>query len=163
MLFALATASAGAAPCFAMSASAPALQHSHESTSVGTHDHAITDEQAASHLDAATHDHAASHEPAGAAGGEALQHAACPHCPLGAAANTGSASHALCAASDDASAADGAKPVGSPPALKHVFATAQLQLLPEYRPPRARSALEAGADAASSSVALNLRHCVLLI
>jgi hypothetical protein len=151
MLFALATASAGAAPCFAMSAAAPASQQSHEVASVAAHDHARV----------AAHEHAANYEPAAAGGEHRQPHDPCPHCPLGAAANAESASHAHCAANDDAS--DAAKPTGSPPASKHVFATAQLQLLPEYRPPRLRSALQASADAALSSIALNLRHCVLLI
>ena len=147
ILFAFAAASAGAAPCFAMAATDGAVHQDNAPAPVTAH----ADSHAAGHDHAATGDH---HQ---------KPHSPCPHCPMGAAAsaNASSGSHAFCSAGDDAS--DGAKPTWSPPALKDVLSTALIQLLPQYRPPRFASALQPRSDAALPSVALNLRHCVLLI
>lgn len=146
ILFAFATASAGAAPCFAMSAP-DAVVHEGSGPAAVIHDHS----------------HGGGHDHAAAGDEHQKPHSPCPHCPMGAGAhgNASSGSHAFCSAGDHAS--DGAKPTWSPPALKDVLSTALIQILPEYRPPRFASALQPRSDAAFPSVALNLRHCVLLI
>lgn len=148
--FALAAASAGAAPCFAMAASGDFVA-----------DHAAAHDAAAQHdgSHSSSHDHAVH-------GAEPEQPAAppssCPHCPPGAmlATDGGTGSHSFCSAGDDV--ADGAKP-SVPPTFKTNLSLPLIELGPidpglrpvrdQHRPP----------DATATSVALNLRHCVFLI
>lgn len=146
--FALAGATAGAAPCFAMSLGAtPAV-------------HAVTDVAgAASH-----HSHSASHDHAdGAAPADHSPASPCPHCPLAASISGGAStsSHSLCAAGDDA--ADGGKAGVALPSLKYVppgIIVAPPPIDPGTRhAPRQRRP----SGPAASAVALNLRYCVLLI
>jgi hypothetical protein len=154
VLFALAAASAGAAPCLAMALPNAAGVHHGDAhvapmgTSAAAHDH--------SH--AVEHDHSTP-----AADQEGGSHGPCSHCPLsaGMTANASSGSHASCSVSDHAS--DGAKPGGSPPVFKHVLATALIELLPIEPRPRLAFAQQPPPEATSPSVALNLRHCVFLI
>ena len=156
VLFALASASAGAAPCLAMAApDATAAHHSDAHVApMGTG------------TSAAAHDHSHAVEPdhsTPAADQDGGSHGPCSHCPpsVGMTANASSGSHALCSATDHAS--DGAKPGWSPPVFKDVLATALIELLPiEPRPPLAFAQLRPP-EATSRSVALNLRHCVFLI
>ena len=153
VLFALASASVGAAPCLAMASGAPSAHHSDAHTaSVATeavHDHS----QAVHHENHST-------PPANQTDGS---HGPCSHCPPSVAMNgaASSASHAFCSATDDGS--DAAKPSWSPPAFKHVLSTALIQLLPAHSRPSLASAQQHPPEAAPPSVALNLRHCVFLI
>jgi hypothetical protein len=135
--FALAAASAGAAPCFAMTASsAPAAQHDHHA-----HDHSAPQAQPES--------------PA--------QPSPCTHCPLAAtmAGHTSTASHAFCSAADDAS--DGGKPSVPTTALKLVLSVPIVELLPFDPGPSLARDRQRPRDADVTSIALNLRHCVFLI
>ena len=153
-LFALASASAGAAPCLTMAApDATAAHHSDAhvaptGTSAAAHDH--------SH--AVEHDHSTP-----AADQDAGSHGPCTHCPLsvGMTANASSGSHALCSATDHAS--DGAKLGWSPPVFKHVLATAVIELPPIEPRPSLALAQQPRPEVPCPSVALNLRHCVFLI
>jgi hypothetical protein len=154
VLFALASAGAGAAPCLAMAAPAATAAHHSDAHSapMGT--------SAAAH----DHSHAVEHDQSTpAADQDGGSHGPCTHCPLsvGMTANASSGSHALCSATDHAS--DGAKPGWSPPVLKHVLATALIELLPIEPRPRLAFAQQPRLEATSPSVALNLRHCVFLI
>jgi hypothetical protein len=153
--FVLATASFGAAPCFAMAVSGPAsAEHATSADRDHTGSHAT-----ASHDRMHAHDHSA---------GASEQHdqqpsTPCAHCPLSIAmAGAGStSSHAFCSAVDDVS--DAGKPGATPVALKTVLSLPIIELLPfDHGPSRARDK-QRPRDAAAPSIALNLRHCVLLI
>ena len=155
VLFALAAASASAAPCTPMAVpTAPGAHHSDARV-------------APMGISAAAHDHSHAVEPdhsTSAAAEDGGSHGPCSHCPLSVAmtANASSGSHALCSGNDHAS--DGAKPGGwSPPVFKHVLATALIELLPIEPRPRLAFAQQSRPEATSPSVALNLRHCVFLI
>ena len=155
--FVLASASFGAAPCFAMALSAPvSAQHA----APADHDHG------ALHA-TASHDrsHAPAHDrPAGPSEQHEHQPATpCAHCPLSIAmAGAGSTgSHAFCSAVDDVS--DGGKPSPPPAASKTVLSLPIIELLPfDHGPSRALDKRRPR-DAAAPSIALNLRHCVFLI
>jgi hypothetical protein len=146
VLFALASFSAGAAPCFAMAAStAPDVQH-HAAHQAGAPSHA--------HPPAASHEHGA---PA-----HRGEHAPCPHCPLTTApASSAASAHSFCSAGDDA--ADSAKSVTTLPSFKHASLAAVVELLPVDREPRSPPPRQPPTEVAAPSVALNLRHCVFLI
>jgi hypothetical protein len=162
VLFALAAASASAAPCLAMGVPNAPVAHYTDAhvapmpASATAHDHSHAVEHDHSH--ALEHDHAAP-----AADQEGGSHGSCSHCPLsaGMTANASLGSHASCSVSDHAS--DGAKPSWSPPVFKHVLATALVELLPIEPRHRLAFAQRPHPEATSPSVALNLRHCVLLI
>jgi hypothetical protein len=149
VLFALASFSAGAAPCFAMAAStAPVVQH-HVSHQGGAPSHA--------HSPAASHEHGAPLD----RGGEPVP-SPCPHCPLTAAPSSNAASaHSFCSAGDDV--ADSGKSVTTLPSFKHVLLAAVVELLPVDREPRFSPPRRPPTEVAAPSVALNLRHCVFLI
>lgn len=154
VLFALVSASAGAAPCLAMAApDATAAHHSDAHVApIGT--------------SAAAHDHSHAVEPdhsTPAADQDGGSHGPCSHCPpsVEMTATASSGSHALCSATDHAS--DGAKPGWSLLVFKHVLATALIELLPIEPRPRLAFAQQPPPEATSPSVALNLRHCVFLI
>jgi hypothetical protein len=144
--FALAAASAGAAPCFAMAVAEPAAPH---------HDRPHADMAAGHH-----HANPAAEAPTAAAGDRSP--AACPHCPLASAmsSNTAAGSHSLCAADD---AADGGAPGVSVPAFQPLPALATVHPPPiDWRPSRTyRQQRPSGV--AGAAVALNLRYCVFLI
>lgn len=147
-LFALASFSAGAAPCFAMAPSIAPLHESHESHLAGApnHDHA----------------HAVGHEH-GTPSGE-IEHAPspCPHCPLVAVlAGSVAGSHSFCSAADGAS--DGGKSVTTLPAYKCASSAAVVEVFPPDREPSPSSPRQPPTEVASPSIALNLRHCVFLI
>lgn len=154
VLFALASASAGAAPCLAMTAqAAPGTQHSDSHTASMTADTA----QQHSHGMQLQHEHSM---PSADESGES--HGPCAHCPPSVSMDgIGSpAQHAFCSASDDVS--DAGKPNWSPPAFKHVLSMALVQFVPVGSRPSLASRQPAP-QAAPPSVALNLRHCVFLI
>ena len=123
VLFALASAGAGAAPCLAMAApDATAAHHSDAhvtpiGASAAAHDH--------SH--AVQHDHSTP-----AADQDGGSHGPCSHCPpsVGMTANASSGSHALCSATDQAS--DVAKPGWSPLQLSD-FVERNIPLLVNHR------------------------------
>ena len=152
LLFALASASAGAAPCLAMASGAPTAHHS------DAHIASLAAEPVHDHSHAVHQEH--STPPADQTDGS---HGPCSHCPPSVAMDgaASSASHAFCSATDDVS--DAAKPTWSPPAFKHVLATALIQLLPADSRPSLALAQQPPPEAAPPSVALNLRHCVFLI
>jgi hypothetical protein len=149
ILFALASVSASAAPCFAMSVASTPVEHhhaSHTGSALG-HDHAK-----------AAHDHAFTEQPA-----EQSPHSPCAHCPLSVAisADAPSSSHALCSAGDDTS--DGSK-TGAPLQLfKHVLWAVRVELPPAYLGPSTAWERHLAVDKTAQSVALNLRNCVFLI
>jgi hypothetical protein len=153
VLFALASATAGAAPCLAMAVTDAAGAHDSDA-----HMASMVAEKAHDQSHAVEHRH--STPPADRDDGS---HGPCSHCPpsVSMAGAASSASHAFCSASDDAS--DAAKPSWSPPAFKHVLSTALIQLLPVDFLPSLASAPQPPPEAAPPSVALNLRHCVFLI
>jgi hypothetical protein len=153
ILFALASASAGAAPCLAMAVpDSPGAHHS------DTHMASLAADSAHDHVHAMEHEH--STPPVDQRDGS---HGPCSHCPLAVSmdGSASSSSHAFCSAADDAS--DTAKPNWSPPALKHVLSTALIRLLPVDPRSSLASARQPPPEAAPPSVALNLRHCVFLI
>lgn len=152
VLFALASASAGAAPCLAMASGASSAHHS------DTHMAPLAAEAVHEHSHAVHQEH--STPPADQTDGS---HGPCSHCPPSVSMDgaASSASHAFCSATDDGS--DAAKPSWSPPAFKHVLSTALSQLLPADSRPSLASAQQPPPEAAPPSVALNLRHCVFLI
>jgi hypothetical protein len=147
--FALAAATAGAAPCFAMSlATTQAMQH----------ELAPTEGVAGHHSHAAPHDHsvhvaAADHSP----------ESPCPHCPLSVAmsGDASTSSHSLCAAGDEA--ADGGKAGVSLPSFKYVPAPVIVAPPPIDPGPSHASRQRRPSGAAASAVALNLRYCTFLI
>jgi len=148
LLFAFATVSAGAAPCFAMGVPSEAVGqqdvHSHSSAH---HDHA----QSGTHEHTTSVDHG-DHGPS-----------PCPHCPLsiGMSDAASTSSHAYCAAGDDV--ADSGKASVSLPLFKHLLAVAVIQVDPVRSQPSSAWGKQLPVDASSPSVALNLRHCVFLI
>lgn len=151
LLFAFATITAGAAPCFAMAASPesvadPGVSH-HEMA--GHHDH--------SHALAGAHDHTMS-------SGE-TDHGSkpCPHCPLSSSmAGEGSlGSHALCSAGDDV--ADSGKTPVSVPVFKHLLSAPIVHLPAFHSHPSHAWTKQLAVAATGQVVALNLRHCVFLI
>ncbi len=146
--FALAAATASAAPCVAMSfaSDAPAAHHDGAHADANHHAHAVA------------HDHASHEAPA-----DPSPASPCPHCPL-AGAMAGSAvagSHSLCAAGDDV--ADGGKAGVSVPSLKYVPAAVTVAPLPIDAGPSPASQHQRLRGAATSAIALNLRYCVFLI
>jgi hypothetical protein len=148
-LFAFASVSAGAAPCFAMSVAAAPVEHHHapRTSAPPGHDHAHS----------AAHDHAVAEPP-----GEHSPSSPCPHCPLSVAmADASSSSHSLCSAADDAS--DGGKPSVSLPLFKHVAWVTRVELSPPALEPSTAWIRHLAVDETAHSVALNLRHCVFLI
>lgn len=156
LLFAFASASAGAVPCWAMAV--PGATHTHHADAHMAV--AAVDTSAADH----SHSHAFEHDHmTPAADQDGGPHAPCSHCPPSAkmTSDASSGAHALCSTADHAS--DGAKPGWSPPAFKHVLSTALIELLPIEPRPRLAFPQQPPSEAASPSVALNLRHCVLLI
>jgi hypothetical protein len=147
ILFAFASLSGGAAPCFAMAASTGPAAAQHD----GSHAHAISSHD---HSHAAVHEHgissdAASHSPS-----------PCPHCPL-AVGMVGTSSHSFCDVVDDAS--DGGKPSAPPVLFKPLPSAAVVELLPVDQEPRRASPRRPPVEATTPSLALNLRHCVFLI
>ena len=148
VLFALASLSAGAAPCFAMTGSSgPIAQHD------GTHAVAASSHD---HSRAAGHEHGTSTDPS------ERSPSSCPHCPLAVVmSGQATSAHSLCSAADDAS--DGGSPSASPAPFKHVASTATVELLPVDREPRQASRKPPPVEARAPSLALNLLHCVLLI
>jgi hypothetical protein len=145
--FVLASASVGAAPCFAMTLSAtPAEHHGGTVRATVAHDH--------SH--AAAHDDSAPSE-------QPDRPTPCKHCPLSVAmAGSGStSSHAFCSAADDVS--DGGKPSVPPIAFKTILSVPIVELLPFDQGPSLTREKQRQPDAATTSIALNLRHCVFLI
>src|SRR5690349_22814947 len=149
--FALAAASAGATPCFAMTASGEAVAH-----------HGASDDAVAPHDHSPHHDHSLSsgHEHAmhGAGHDEpAAPQSPCPHCPPAAMPATDGApgAHSFCSAGDDV--VDGAKPNVLSTFKTHLslplLELGAIELEPRpvrdnHRPP----------ELAAASVALNLRH-----
>jgi hypothetical protein len=142
--FALASFMAGSAPCFAMAfVNVDAGEHAAHSHGHGDHSRAI------GHGDSVP----------------ALQHddgsgTPCAHCPLSAAMpNHTSSSHSFCSAYDEP--AD--QTLSTPPSLaKHAMLAPAFEIPPlvVHPPPRASSH---GAGIQRSTIALNLRNCVLLI
>jgi hypothetical protein len=147
LLFGLATLSAGAAPCLAMSASAAPSMASHQAQ--------VGDDATHAHSHAAPHQRIASEE---------VDHAPspCSHCPLAAVLSGDAVSgHAFCAAVDDAS--DGGKPVTTWPPFKLASLAGLVEALPIARELSASCPRRPPEKAAAPSVALNLLHCVFLI
>jgi hypothetical protein len=145
-LFALASFGAGAAPCFAMVASAAPVAQHHDSHAAGSsHDH----------------QHAPAHEHGPSSGDVERAPTPCPHCPL-AVSMSGYApsAHSWCSASDDA--ADG-KSVTTLPPFKHAPLAIVVELLPVDPGPSISSPRQPPPEVAAPSVALNLRHCTFLI
>ena len=159
LVFAMASLSVGAAPCFAMAAPAgPDSRHdSHAQASSHTsgnheHSHAVSHDR---HAGAA--DHAMSMEGSSGVPG------ACPHCPLsvGMSSEASTGAHAFCSAGDDV--ADSGNSGAFPLLFKHAVSSAVIQVdLALSRPSRACNN-QRPLDVSSSAVALNLRHCVFLI
>jgi hypothetical protein len=147
-LFAFASASAGAAPCFAMEGSAEAIAP-HESPAHVSPNH--------DHAHAAVHDRSMSVE-----NGDRAPDA-CPHCPLlmGVSGDTSTSSHAFCSATDDL--VDSGKTSVPLPLFKHVLSAAVIQIVPDRSQPSCAWTKHIRVDATAPSVALNLRHCVFLI
>lgn len=144
--FALASFTVSAAPCFAMTtAKVDAGEHAAHTHGHGDHGHAM--------------DHADS--------GSALQHDGsgvphCPHCPLSAAVpnHASSSDHSFCSAYDEP--AD--QTFFTPPSLaKHVMLAPAFEIPPPlvFHPPPRSSSRATGIQ--RSTIALNLRNCVLLI
>ena len=149
VLFAFASVSAGAAPCFAMSVAAAPFEHqaSHTGAAAG-HDHAHP----------AAHDYAVSEQPA-----EQSPKSSCPHCPLSVAmsADASSSSHSLCSAGEDT--LDAGKLSVSVPVFKYIAWTVRVELAPADLRPSTAWTKHLAVDETLSTVALNLRHCVFLI
>jgi hypothetical protein len=147
--FALAAATAGAAPCFAMSLGVtPAAQH----------EVADTHGAASGHSHSATHDHAVRAAPA-----DHSPVSPCPHCPLAAtiSGDPSTSSHSFCASGDDT--ADGGKAGVALPSFKYV-PPGVILAPPPIDPGNSRASRQrCPGGAAASAVALNLRYCVLLI
>jgi hypothetical protein len=148
LLFALATVSAGAAPCFAMGVPSQAIADQ------DAHAHSSANHE---HTQVVAHDHATSVD----AGDRA--HSPCPHCPLstGRSESVSTSSHAYCSATDDL--ADSGKTSPSLPPFKHLLSVALIDVDPVRSQPRYGWSRRLPVDSAFPSVALNLRHCVFLI
>jgi hypothetical protein len=148
LLFAFATISAGAAPCFAMGVSSKA------SAQQEAHAHPSADHE---HRQVANHDHTASIDHGDRA------HSPCPHCPLstGMPKSGSTGSHAYCSATDDI--ADSGKAGVSAPAFKHLLSVAAIHVEPVRSQPSYGWSRQLPVNSAYPSVALNLRHCVFLI
>ena len=154
--FALAAASVGAAPCFAMTvSSAAAAQHD------AATDHGTAPASAEHH-----HTHAAGHDQSPStlhSDSPAQLPSPCAHCPLTAAMadHSSTASHSFCSAADDVS--DGGKPSVPTTAFKLVLSVPIVELLPFDPKPSLVRERPRPPDADVISIALNLRHCVFLI
>jgi len=148
-LFAFASFSAGAAPCFAMAAStAPLVQQHHAARPAGAPSH--------------THSHAAAHDHGAPLAEAAHAPSPCPHCPLTVAlAGSTPSAHSFCSAADEV--ADGGNSVTTLPAFKHVPLAAVVEILPAAQNLSPSSPRQPPREVAAPSVALNLRHCVFLI
>ena len=70
-------------------------------------------------------------------------------------------SHVFCSAGDDVS--DGGKPSTPAAAFKTILSAPIVELLPFDHGPSLARDKQRPRDAAATSIALNLRHCVLLI
>ncbi len=149
--FALAAASVGAAPCFAMMVSAGPAAH---------HDAAM---HHASQPASAAHHHGDDHSAPTAQLESPAQPSSCAHCPLAMAmaGHDSTASHSFCSAADDVS--DAGKPSVPTTAFKLVLSVPIVELLPFDPGPSLARDRQRPRDADVTSIAINLRHCVFLI
>jgi hypothetical protein len=159
--FAVASVAAGAAPCFSMGAAANAASPAHHASH--------SDSMPAGHaMPASDHDHshAAAHDASTPTDGSPDSPSSpgdCPHCPLAASmpGHAAATTHSVCAAADDTS--DFAQP-GASSLLPKYAAPALMYELPPLRPDRPPGSRTSRVLVpSSSSVPLNLRHCVFLI
>jgi hypothetical protein len=160
-LFALASATASAGPCFSMAVAGDAAPAAHHDAA---HAHEASTAHAHAHHQRADEDTSgASSQPASPQPASSQSASHCPHCPLAASMPNHSAaeSHALCSAVDDTS--DFSQPSASALLLKHVVAGPLLEIPPAnlFRPPGIARSHRFTPD--GPSVALHLRHCVFLI
>ena len=175
--FVLASASASAAPCFAMAlsstpaASAAASTHhdngaahamtGHDHAHAVTHDHSAAHDHSPAHVHSAAHDHSPRSEPANPSPSHGPT-SPCMHCPLSVAMVAGSTnSHAFCSAADDV--AESGKSSAPPLAFKAILSPLIVVLVPVECGPGLPGGKQVQSNAAATSVRLNLRHCVFLI
>jgi hypothetical protein len=172
--FVLASASASAAPCFAMALSpTPAAASTHHDNGAAhavtghDHAHAVTHDQSAAHDYSAAHDQSAAHDhsPRSEPANQSPSHgptSPCTHCPLSVAMVAGSTNaHAFCSAADDV--AESGKPSAPPLAFKAILSPPIVVLVPVECGPGLARGKQGQPNAAATSVRLNLRHCVFLI
>jgi hypothetical protein len=155
--FVLASASAPAAPCFAMALAATPAAYA----AATTHHDRASPHAAAGHENSHSTAH---HHPVASEQPDPPRDppSPCTHCPLSLAMAGGwASSHALCSAADDV--AEGGKPSAQPIAFKTILSAPIIVLVPVDPGPRFIRGKQLPSDCAATSLRLNLRHCVFLI